>query len=110
MGFEAGDELFFFFDLLFGLENEVGGGALDIIGILHTEIEGVQLAADREDFLGEGIFVLLDNLFGDVKVEFVISEGESEAPWRALEGSGGGNLGEGLDQEKVIRYEAIVIV
>ena len=75
LGFEAGDELFFLFDLLLGFEDEVGGGAFDVVRILHSEVEGVEFATDGENFISEGIFVVCDDLLGDVEVELVIRKG-----------------------------------
>ena len=74
MGFEAGDEGFFFGDLVLGFFDEVGGGFVDIIWVGHAEVERVELAADREDLLGEGILVIFDYLLGDIKIELVIRE------------------------------------
>lgn len=39
--FEAGDELLLFFDLIFGFEDEVGGGFVDVVGVLYTEVESI---------------------------------------------------------------------
>ena len=85
LGLEAGDELFFLFDLLLGFEDEVGGSAFDVVGVLHPEVEGVEFATDGEDFLSEGIFVVCDDLLGNVEVEFVIREGKSQAAWGTVE-------------------------
>ena len=75
LGLEAGDELFFLFDLLLGFEDEVGGGAFDVARVLHSEVEGVEFATDGKNFISEGIFVVCDNLLGDVEVELVIRKG-----------------------------------
>jgi hypothetical protein len=72
LGFEAGDELLFFFDLILGLLDEVGGGTFDVVRVGHAEVQIVELAADGEDALGESIFVLFDDFFGDIEVKLVI--------------------------------------
>lgn len=66
LGFEAGDELLFFCDLLLGLENEVGGSSFDVVGIAHAEVEIVEFAANGKDTLSESLFVFLDDLPGNV--------------------------------------------
>jgi hypothetical protein len=76
LGLEAGDESFFLFDLLLGFEDEVGGGAFDVVRVLHSEVESVELATDGEDFLSEGIFVVCDDLLGNVEVELVVRESQ----------------------------------
>ena len=75
LGLEAGDESFFLFDLLLGFEDEVGGGTFDVARVLHPEVESVEFATDGEDFLSKGIFVVCDDLLGNVEVELVIREG-----------------------------------
>ena len=71
---EAGNESLFFFDLVLSFFDEVGGGAFDIAGVFHAGIQGVEFAADGEDFIGKGLFVIIYYLFGHIKIEFMVGE------------------------------------
>ena len=93
MLFEAGDEAFFFGDLVAGFFDQLGGGSFDVIRVHHSKIQSIKFAANREDFFGQSVFVLADDFFGDVEIELVVCECEPQAPRGAGEGINGWNFG-----------------
>lgn len=50
-GLEAGDESLFFRDGVTGLSDEMSRGFINVIGVEHTLIKSVQLAADGQNAL-----------------------------------------------------------
>ncbi len=60
--FEAVYQGLFFFDLIFGLFDDVSRGFVYLIWIKHAIIKGIELAANREDALGESIAIICYDL------------------------------------------------
>lgn len=75
--FEAPQESGFFGDLVAGLLDELGGGFVDVVGIHHAGIQGVELAADGEDAFFETGLVFSHHIGGNVEIEFVTDQSKA---------------------------------
>lgn len=75
--FEAPQESGFLGDLVAGLFDELGGGFVDVVGVHHASIQGVEFAADGEDAFLETGLVFSHHIGGNVEIELVADQSKA---------------------------------
>ena len=108
--FEAVDEGGLFEDLLAGLFDEGGGGFVDVVWVHHAGVQAIEFAADGENAFLEVVAVFRDDFGGNVEVEVVAREGETQTARLTFAAHDGGKTSEFGDEELIIINEGVIIV
>ncbi len=68
---ETVEESGFFGDLIAGLFDQFSRGFIDVVGVHHASVQGIELATNGEDTLFEAGLVFIDHIGRNIEIEFV---------------------------------------